>query len=55
MIIWGWLLGLVGMLFAVPFTLMVLLIVETSDELRWINETLGVSRLFEEKGTTEEP
>jgi predicted PurR-regulated permease PerM len=54
-IIWGWLLGLVGMLFAVPFTLMILLIVETSDELRWINVILGVSRLFEEKCTPDEP
>jgi predicted PurR-regulated permease PerM len=54
-IIWGWLLGLVGMLFAVPFTLMILLIIETSDELRWINETLGVSGLFEEKDTSGEP
>ena len=54
-IIWGWLLGLVGMLFAVPFTLMILLIIEISDELRWINVTLGVSRLFEEKDITGEP
>jgi len=50
-IFWGWLLGLVGMLFSVPFTLLLLLVFEMADELRWINVTLGVSHLFEpEKG-----
>ncbi|MDD1694900.1 MAG: AI-2E family transporter [Methanoregula sp.] len=47
-IFWGWLLGLVGMLFAVPFTLMLLLVIQVSDELRWINATLGVDHLFRE-------
>jgi predicted PurR-regulated permease PerM len=46
-IFWGWLLGLVGMLFSVPFTLLLLLVFEMADELRWINVTLGVSHLFE--------
>jgi predicted PurR-regulated permease PerM len=46
-IFWGWLLGLVGMLFSIPITLMVLLLFQVSDELRWINEILGVSHLFE--------
>ena len=45
-IFWGWLLGLVGMLFAIPFTLMGLLIFQLSDELRWINVALGVDHLF---------
>ncbi|MDD4138182.1 MAG: AI-2E family transporter, partial [Methanoregula sp.] len=45
-IFWGWLLGLVGMFFAIPFTLMLLLIFESCDELRWINTTMGVGRLF---------
>ena len=48
-IFWGWLLGLVGMLFSVPFTLLMLLIFEMVDELRWINTALGVNRLFEDK------
>jgi len=47
-IFWGWLLGLVGLLFAVPFTLMLLLVIQLSDELRWINVTLGVDHLFSE-------
>lgn len=46
-IFWGWLLGLVGMLFSVPFTLIILLVFQLSDELRWINVTLGVDHLFE--------
>lgn len=46
-IFWGWLLGLVGMLFAIPFTLIALLIFQLSDELRWINVALGTDHLFE--------
>jgi AI-2 transport protein TqsA len=48
-IFWGWLLGLVGMLFAIPFTLIALLIFQLSDELRWINVALGVDHLFEKQ------
>lgn len=47
-IVWGWLLGLVGMLFSIPITLIVLLVFQMSDDLRWINEVLGVSHLFED-------
>ncbi len=46
-IFWGWLLGLVGLFFAIPFTLILLLIFESSDELRRINALMGVSHLFE--------
>jgi predicted PurR-regulated permease PerM len=49
-IFWGWLLGLAGMLFAVPFTLMMVTLFEFSDELRWINTLLGVGNLFGENG-----
>ena len=49
-IFWGWLLGFVGVLFAVPITLMVMLIFQSSDELRWINEALGTAHLFREGG-----
>ena len=48
-ILWGWLLGLVGMLFSIPITLVVLLVFQVSDDLRWINELLGVSHLFDDK------
>jgi AI-2 transport protein TqsA len=46
-IFWGWLLGLVGMFFSIPFTLMLLLLFESFQELRWINAAMGVSHLFE--------
>ena len=48
-IFWGWLLGLVGMLFSVPFTLLVLLLFQVVEEFRWINAALGVNHLFEDK------
>jgi predicted PurR-regulated permease PerM len=48
-IFWGWLLGIVGMFFAIPFTLMLLLVFESCDELRWINTMMGVGRRFGEK------
>ena len=47
-IFWGWLLGLVGMLFSIPFTLLLLLLFEMVEELRWINVALGVRHLFED-------
>lgn len=47
-IFWGWLMGLVGMLFSIPFTLLLLLLFEMVEELRWINVALGVNHLFED-------
>ena len=47
-IFWGWLLGFVGILFADPITLMGMLFIQSSDELRWINEALGTAHLFTE-------
>jgi predicted PurR-regulated permease PerM len=52
-IFWGWLLGLAGMLFSIPFTLLLLLVFELTDELRWINVALGVHHLFEDKRHSE--
>jgi AI-2 transport protein TqsA len=51
-IFWGWLLGIIGMFFAIPFTLTLLMIFESSDDLRWVNTIIGVSHLFEESGDT---
>ncbi len=47
-IFWGWLLGLVGMLFSIPITLLVLLVFQMCDDLRWINTVLGVNHLFDD-------
>jgi predicted PurR-regulated permease PerM len=54
-IFWGWLLGIAGMLFAVPFTLMLMTLFQFSDELRWINALMGVGSLFGESGTGADP
>jgi len=45
----GWLLGIAGMLFAVPITLMTLVFIQYCDDLRWVNDQLEVSHLFDEK------
>jgi len=48
-IFWGWLLGIAGMVFAVPLTLMVLIAIQFSDDLAWVNVLLGVDRIFGEE------
>ena len=48
-IFWGWLLGIAGMVFAVPITLMILIVIQCSDELSWVNVMLGVDHLFEKE------
>ena len=54
-IFWGWLLGIAGMLFAVPITLMVLIFFQSCDDLRWLNELLGVNQLFGEGNKKPDP
>ncbi len=46
-ILFGWLLGVVGMLFAVPLLMLVLILFQVCEETRWINVLIGVDRLFE--------
>jgi AI-2 transport protein TqsA len=50
LIVWGWILGGIGVLLAVPLTLCVQLICELFDETRWIGILLGPSPDPEEKG-----
>ena len=45
-IFWGWVLGIAGMVFAVPFTLITLAIIQSSDEWAWMNTILGVDHIF---------
>ncbi len=54
-IFWGWLLGILGMFFSVPITLMVLIVFQCSDDLRKINILLGVSHLFEDSASPAAP
>lgn len=48
-IFWGWTLGVAGMIFAVPLTLIVLMIAGFSDDWVWVNTILGVDHLFTEE------
>ncbi|MFA7198618.1 MAG: AI-2E family transporter, partial [Methanoculleus sp.] len=45
-IFWGWALGVAGMIFAVPLTLIVLMIIQSSEDWAWVNTILGVDHLF---------
>lgn len=45
-IFWGWALGVAGMIFAVPLTLIVLMVAQFSDDWAWVNTLLGVDHLF---------
>lgn len=36
------------MVFAVPLTLLILILVQCSDDLEWVNVLLGVDRIFGE-------
>lgn len=47
-VFWGWLLGMPGMIFAVPITLIIIILIQSSDEIRYLNTLLGVDHLFEE-------
>ncbi len=48
-IFWGWALGVAGMIFAVPLTLIVLMIAQFSNDWAWLNTILGVDHLFAEE------
>lgn len=49
LIIWGWILGIGGMIFAIPITLLLLILAQCNKETRWINTLLGVDQLFAEE------
>jgi len=54
-IFWGWLLGIAGMFFSVPLTLIVLIIFQCNGDLRAINTVLGVSHLFTPEDSCKDP
>jgi predicted PurR-regulated permease PerM len=44
LVLWGWVLGPVGMLLSIPLTIMVKISLATSDDSRWISILLGDSK-----------
>jgi len=52
-IFWGWVLGIFGMIFAVPITIMLIIVIQLSDEVRWLNTLIGVDGMFTEEKNIE--
>ena len=44
LVLWGWVLGPVGMLLSIPLTIMLKIALESQDETRWIGIMLGAGR-----------
>ena len=43
LVLWGWVLGPVGMLLSIPLTIMVKIALAANDDTRWISVMLGDS------------
>ncbi len=54
-IFWGWLLGFVGTLLAAPLTVLLKIILESSDDTRWMAIVLGSDVPEEEIAPNAEP
>ena len=56
LVLWGWVLGPVGMLLSIPLTIMLKIALESQDETRWIGIMLGAGkRLDNETLLSDEP
>ena len=56
LVLWGWVLGPVGMLLSIPLTIMLKIALENQDETRWIGIMLGAGkRLDDETLLSDEP
>ena len=51
LVLWGWVLGPVGMLLSIPLTIMIKIALENQDETRWIGVLLGSGTALEPANT----
>lgn len=49
LVLWGWVLGPVGMLLSIPLTIMLKIALENQDETRWIGIMLGAGKRLDDK------
>jgi len=47
LVLWGWVLGPVGMLLSIPLTIMIKIALENQEETRWIGVLLGSGTALE--------
>ncbi|MDC0088796.1 AI-2E family transporter [Porticoccaceae bacterium] len=55
LVLWGWVLGPVGMLLSIPLTIMIKIALESQDETRWIGVLLGSGTALEIDAPQDEP
>ena len=55
LVLWGWVLGPVGMLLLIPLTIMIKIALESQDETRWIGVLLGSGTALEIDAPQDEP
>jgi len=54
LVLWGWVLGPVGMLLSIPLTIMIKIALENQEETRWIGVLLGSGTVAELDEPTDE-
>jgi predicted PurR-regulated permease PerM len=55
LVVWGYLLGVIGMFFAVPLTIIVKIVLDSTDDLRWLGILLGDGRVAARAGQLPPP
>ena len=54
LVLWGWVLGPVGMLLSIPLTIMIKIALENQEETRWIGVLLGSGTVLEQHNDKED-
>jgi predicted PurR-regulated permease PerM len=54
LVLWGWVLGPVGMLLSIPLTIMIKIALESQPDTRWIGIMLG-GAIEDDSATQEQP